>query len=82
VERSIRAFSEVDPTSQAFRYGTDREGKDMVLPEPGSQGKRGVTHVNLRALGRTMARVVMFLDGVKTTLEAAQDCIGETWGAY
>jgi len=57
VEECIHQFSQVDPTSTAFRYPTDTNGKPSL---PGSR------HINLRNLSEVMARIGALLDGAST----------------
>jgi len=64
VEECIHQFSQVDPTSTAFRYPTDRNGK-RSLP--------GLRHINLRNLSEVMARIGTLLDGASTGISVALD---------
>jgi len=54
VEECIHQFSQVDPTSTAFRYPTDAKGKPS-LP--------GLRQIGLRTLSEVMARIGTLLDG-------------------
>jgi hypothetical protein len=54
VGRLIRAFSEADPTSLAFRYPEDKDGK-RSLP--------GITHINLRNVREVIGKIAVILTG-------------------
>lgn len=64
VEECIHEFSRVDPTSTAFRYPTDADGKPSL---PGSR------HINLRNLSEVMARIGTLLDGASIGLSVYLD---------
>ncbi|MCH7623467.1 MAG: hypothetical protein IIB46_05235, partial [Nitrospinae bacterium] len=54
IETLINEFSQVDPTSTAFRYPIDLKGKPSL---------EGLSHINLRNLSETMGSITKILDG-------------------
>jgi hypothetical protein len=54
IDRCIREFSRVDPSSEAFRYSRTKCGKKTL---------EGITHVNLRYVRDVMAEVTGLLNG-------------------
>ena len=54
VDEAIAEFTAVDPTSQAFRYPTDREGKRSLAAD--------LRYINLRNLAEVMERIANFFD--------------------
>ena len=54
VDEAIAQFCAVDPTSQAFRYPTDKEGKPSLPAD--------LRYINLRNLAEVMERIGGFFD--------------------
>ncbi|GJL77561.1 MAG: hypothetical protein NPINA01_05500 [Nitrospinaceae bacterium] len=54
IETLINEFSQVDPTSTAFRYPVNLDGKASI---------EGLSHINLRNLLETMGSIAKILDG-------------------
>lgn len=60
IGRLIGEFSEVDPTSMAFRYPEDRQGNPS-LP--------GITNINLRNVKEVIGKIAIILDGASTQVD-------------
>jgi hypothetical protein len=57
VESCINEFSLIDPSSMAFRYATDKDGKPS-LPD--------LTHINLKHFSDVTQKIASFLEGAST----------------
>lgn len=73
VQECISQLTEVDPTSTAFRYSTDRSDNPS-LP--------GLTHINLRNLAEIIDRLGSFFDGAGTGISAMLEAKREIENDY
>lgn len=60
LDQVVDEFSRFDPTSVAFRYPWDKNGRPSL---------QGLSHINVRNLYETMERVASFLDCMATDLD-------------
>jgi hypothetical protein len=60
IEKQVAEFARIDPSSTAFRYPTDKEGKPSL---------EGLTHINLRNLSQAVGKIAAFLDGAAQGIE-------------
>jgi hypothetical protein len=54
IEKYIIEFARTDPSSTAFRYPANKQGKPSL---------KGLTHINLRYLAEVMDKIAKLLDG-------------------
>ena len=73
VEKCIRQFSEIDHTSQKFRYPTDKSGNPS-LP--------GLSLINLRNFAEVVTRTGSLLDGVSMGISVALEYKREMEAEY
>ena len=62
ITRLIEEFCRVDPTSTAFRYPEDRDGKPSLSPPV-------IRHVNLRNIREVMDKISGILDGADAQID-------------
>ena len=65
VDEAISQFSVVDPTSQVFRYPTDKKGKRSLPPD--------LTYINLRNLAEVMEKVSGLLEAAAMMMSVYLD---------
>lgn len=68
IEESIYQLSEIDPSSEAFRYPVDKKGKKTL---------QGITHINLKNIYEIMTRVCSLLEGADTGISEYLSNLGE-----
>jgi hypothetical protein len=79
VDTVIREFSDVDPSSEAFRYPIDKKTENYLIP-------RDLTHINVRHLQKEMKDPCELLDsandGIREYLENKWEAEGEMQERY
>jgi hypothetical protein len=69
IGRLLREFSEVDPTSTAFRYPVDTAG---------NRSASGIRHINLRNVRDVIGKISVILDGACAQLDHYQSCVPDS----
>lgn len=68
IEEGIYQLSEIDPSSEAFRYPVNKKGKKHL---------QGITHINLKNIYDVMTRVCSLPEGADTGISEYMSNLGE-----
>ena len=65
VEDAIKQFTNIDPSSETFRYPIHKDGRRLLPPE--------IKYINLRNLAEVMDKIVHFLDSASMMISVYLD---------